>query len=297
MRQTLLLIVALLGPIGCFIAPDTEGAAPVAPPTSKPRHYDPPPGCIRTACDVDLESCRIDARTSCARCQSECSKLPIEYQWQCLSPCTSLCSSADQAVSRCNDTAKACRATSPRNAFCADHIPSECVPSISTPSRLPNTIVGQRKACTDEEITEFVGACWTSTGSTTTCQAFVSSHPKCVSCAIGTSGGEPLWSPTNSDRLWTNDGLCVAIRGDTDCGRKIFAADSCAVNACASCVDEIGSCVSAAYGVSCAELTAAKEACVSKLPPDVHDECVIPADGSEDFSVSAKRLIGLACGG
>jgi hypothetical protein len=27
------------------------------------------------------------------------------------------------------------------------------------------------------------------------------------------------------------------------------------------------------------------------------DECVIPADGSEDFSVSAKRLIGLACGG
>ena len=296
MRQILVLAIAL-GPAGCFIAPDAEPTGPTSPPTSTPRHYDPPPGCTRTACDTDLASSRVDARTSCARCQSECSKLPIEYQLQCLRPCTTLCSSSDQAVSRCEDTAKGCRATSPRNAFCADRVTSACVPSITTPSRLPASITGQRKACTDEQITEFVDSCWSPTGTTTTCEAFVSSHPSCVSCAIGATGAEPLWSPKDGDRVWTNDGLCVAIRGDIDCGRKIFAADSCAVNACVSCADGIGACVSVAYSLSCAELTAAKDDCVTKLGPEVRAECVIPADTSEDFSVSAKRLIARACGG
>jgi hypothetical protein len=297
MRQTFLLIVGLLGLSGCFVASESEGTTPAGPPTSNPRHYDPPPGCKRTACDVDAQECRIAAQTSCARCQADCGGLQIEYQSQCISACVRLCSATNQSASRCDDSAKACRATSPRNSFCADQVGDTCVPTPSSASKLPATIDGRRKACTDAEVTEFVDACWSSTTTSATCQAFVSSHPSCVQCAIGETGGEPLWTPKNSDRVWTNDGLCVATRGDGDCGRAIFAADSCAVSACLSCSERMGSCVMSAYSVSCAELTALKDACVSKLPSDVQAECVIPADGSEDWMVGAKRLIARSCGG
>ena len=54
--------------------------------------------------------------------------------------------------------------------------------------------------------------------------------------------------------------------------------------------------MTAAYGVSCSDLTAAKDACVSKLPLEVRADCVIPADTGESFDIVAKRMITNACG-
>jgi hypothetical protein len=237
----------------------------------------------------------MDARASCIKCQVDCGAIQIEYQSQCIAACGRLCSATDTTASQCDDSAKMCRASSQRNAFCADGIATACVPSRSSASKFPGVVSGHRGACTDAETAGYVDSCLSATATTSTCRAFGTAHPRCTSCTTGSTGAEPLWRPKNSDWAWTNDGLCVAIRGHFDCGRAIFAADSCATSACAACAEPIEACVTAAYGLSCADLQAAKDACVSKLPVEV-SECLSPSEGSITFDALAKQRITQACG-
>ena len=299
MRHIIPLVIAI-APFGCFVASDTDGAPPVAPPTSSPPgsslpRYPPPAGCRRTACDADAEECRRDAQASCIRCKVDCGAIQIEYQSQCISACARLCSATDKSATSCDNGAQTCRASSPRNGFCVDGLTEGCVPAPSTASKLPETVTGHRGKCTNAEIALFADACLAASATASRCEGFAAGHPSCTSCAIGATGAEPLWSPEQGASTWTNDGLCVAIHGHTDCGRKIFAADSCAAKACAACDGQTAACGKAAYALSCAELTSAKDACVAKLPVEVRSDCVIPIDGV-DFATVAQRMIAQVCG-
>jgi hypothetical protein len=297
MRQVLLLVVAFAGPAGCLVSSDTEGTLPSTPITSPPppRHYDPPPGCKRTACDVDAAKCRENAQANCIKCKVDCGAIQIEYQSQCIAACARLCSSTDQTAKGCDDSAKSCRASSPRNAFCADGVADSCVPLQSIPSQLPSAASGHRGVCSDAEVTGFVEACLSATATTSTCQTFISSHRACRACAFGSTGAEPVWTPKNGQRAWVNHGLCVALHGDVDCGRAIFAADSCATSACDTC-EGAGACLSAAFDISCVDVASAKESCVKNLTVDVRADCALEADGNSDFEALARQMIGLACG-
>ena len=300
MRYLVTLVIAVVAPLGCFVASDTDGTPPVAPPTSSPPsstppRYQPPAGCRRTVCDADAEQCRRDAQASCIRCKVDCGAIQIEYQSQCISACARLCSATDKSATSCDNGAQTCRSSSLRNAFCIDGLAESCVPAPSSASTLPEPVAGHRGKCANAEITQFADACLAATATTSSCQSFRAAHPSCASCAVGSTGAEPLWSPPNSKFIWTNDGLCVAVHGDADCGRKIFAANSCVVGACAECSDQIAACANAASTLSCADLIAAKDACVAKLPADVRSDCII-LTGADDFVTVAQRMVTPVCG-
>jgi hypothetical protein len=292
MRHLLCLIVAIIGSVGCLVASDPEGTVPS--PTAPPPSYEPRPGCKRTACDVDADKCRQDAQASCIQCKVDCGAIQIEYQSQCIAACARLCSSNDQTAKTCDVGAKSCHATSPRNAFCADGVTDSCVPSPSSASQLPSSVSGHRGLCSDAEIASYVDACQSATSTSSTCRAFISTHRACNSCAYGSTGSEAIWIPNNGKQPWLNRGLCVAIRGAVPCGRAIFAADSCAANACSACEDT-GECAGAASDLSCADLAAAAQECVSELPVAVLSDCALGAD-KPDSSALVKTMVALVCG-
>jgi hypothetical protein len=53
--------------------------------------------------------------------------------------------------------------------------------------------------------------------------------------------------------------------------------------------------MSAANVISCADVAAAEEACVSKLSTDVLTDCDLAGE-TADFDVVAKQMIALVCG-
>jgi hypothetical protein len=105
-------------------------------------------------------------------------------------------------------------------------------------------------------------------------------------------GTEAIWVPNNGKQPALNRGLCVAIRGEMVCGRAIFAADSCAANACNACEDT-GACMAAAWDLSCGDLAATAQKCVDELPDEVLSTCALLGPDNPDL---VKTMIALVCG-
>ena len=294
MRTIFLLFTTLPLFAACSVA---AGDPTSDSPEAAPPHYEPPPGCSRTACDVDLDRCQASAEERCATCKADCAAIQIEYRLQCYSVCSDICANTTDTQSRCRSDARVCKAASPRNAFCADGIAVECVPLASYAHSMAANLSAHRAACSDAEIDGLLRSCFSSTSSDSACQSFAAAHSRCLSCAVGSTGAEPLWTKNqNAKHVWTNDGLCVALRGHADCGRAIFAADSCAAGACDACANDAGSCATAAYDFSCATFKASKDACIPELPAEVRVDCVVPTDSTADFVEVVRPRIAQTCG-
>jgi hypothetical protein len=295
MRKHILFAAASLILVACSAAPDGSSTDPTA--MDKPQHYDPPAGCAKTACDVDAQHCRVNANSACSKCEIECSDIDYTVRAQCDATCAQLCANTKKTVDGCETTLDTCVASSPRNAFCADGIKDACVPGGASGAKLPDGLTAHAGVCGDADIDALLKECFTKAGTSATCQSFVSKHQACWKCTVGATGAQPLWlAQENGNALWTNDGLCVALRGDVDCGGAVFEAEACAERACLACDDQsnIAACVNGAYDVSCRNQKAKMDSCVAKLSPETRAMCV--TDPTGDFVAVAKPMIALACG-
>lgn len=122
-----------------------------------------------------------------------------------------------------------------------------CTAATSVTGIPPYTSVAQQSVCTTVQIQQAVAACFGSTGTTATCDAWEIANPSCAACAVryesdgGVNSDSAVYCIMNIG-CFVNTDACVQITdGNDTCAAADFELTYCLYTACdsASCVADL----------------------------------------------------------
>lgn len=248
------LLALALAPLACSAAED-DARDPLQP----------PPGCKQTACDLENSACMSRVDEEYSDCTTNCANVAYQYKDDCTSDCA--VAKADSLV-ECDTADRSCRKMR-HDAYCADGMDARDMPTWSYWfGDLGTPAAPAQGACSEDDITALMQACFAGDATTTSCDKFRGAHSACSACVITSKEG--AWGPyvVDSNRhAWVNYEGCVAsVAGNADCASKVYKANLC-LDGCQSARD-IPACVTWATNNECKDETDAANACLHDLGAD-----------------------------